>query len=92
METLPNRFKIIIISKDITRGDKKNSSYCPVALTLRKQFPGLGVLVGKNATILRDTDSSIRYYKHSSRLEKFIARFDRGISMEPASFVLTRIT
>lgn len=76
--------KVIISKKEIEQGVPNRCLFCPIALSLRK-------LLGE--------DKGIRVYQHRLEIDynvyilplkaqTFIARFDKGKSVKPFSFIL----
>jgi hypothetical protein len=71
----------------IDRGVAKNCEFCPVALALKKSFPG-ALDVGVNQATLSFSDPERRFWwtEAPDEVSDFIIMFDCGQPVEPFSF------
>lgn len=87
MSTKYKTLNFYITKKDIENGKKKNPSFCPVSLSIRRIF-GLKTLVcGGSITIYLDYDTTINK-PTPSFLAHFIDEFDIGYPSVPIKFSL----
>ena len=74
--------RIEVTQEDIDKGVKENCVKCPVALSLRRLFPGeWEVDVGDDAIY-----AGGNWYTPPDEAQEFIAKFDAGEPVAPFSF------
>lgn len=74
--------KVNVTRKHIDDGKREQATNCPIALAVK----GMGheiVHVGNTHVTIKD----VGIYYLSERAKKFIHRFDRGKSVDPATFI-----
>lgn len=76
------QIKVRVTRKHIKGGVQKNCARCPIALALRDVFPEGSVSVSKVDGTVGETHFSL-----SARAQKFIAAFDSGRKVKPATFI-----
>lgn len=85
---------IKVTKKDIERGQIANPFVCPVALaTKRAAKRPYGVSIIYSVAVFRSImGDELSRYSLSKPAMKFIAKFDKGGKVKPATFKLTRIS
>lgn len=73
--------KVEVAPIDITCGKRGSSSSCPIALALKRSFPGNPVHVG---TLMITVDDDVA--KLPNNAQDFVKNFDNGESVEPFTF------
>ena len=69
---------------DVNRLDAGRAQTCPIALSLKRRFPGEAVSVSPFGAQVGP-----RVYRLSSPARAFVGRADRDENVEPATFELT---
>jgi hypothetical protein len=81
--------KITVTQDDINNG-APTSCACPIALAVRRMFPGAFISVGMLGIYIHylHTDSVVndKRYRATPRVLEFIRHFDAGIPVQPATF------
>lgn len=71
---------IHISEQDIQQGIKKSLTHCPIALSIRRQYPHVWVHV---LSPYLEINSTVLHFDKSTR--QFIIDFDQGKSVQPFS-------
>lgn len=68
---------ITITAEDIKKGEWREPSWCPVALSLRREFPEFWPIVGQNRVTLvrRGSKESVKFLQ-TPMLTRFIKQYD----------------
>lgn len=78
--------KISVTQDDIDYGIPQSFDCCPVALAIRRNFPGSPVIVSQDVIVIRSTD-----YSATPEIIRFIDNFDEDCAVEPFEFELLEI-
>lgn len=81
--------KIEVKAVDIRKGEPNRASYCPVALALKRAFPGARIVDVDRTAIHVDSygkGDGCKWKDTPARVRKFIERFDAGDLVKPFSF------
>lgn len=83
-QDLPDHFVFDVTEEDIASGKKGNAVSCPVALALKRRFPGpLSVIVGISCFTVRN-----KTYNLPLGLSKAIIKFDKTGYMETGRYYI----
>lgn len=75
--------KITVTAKHIKNGKPKKVSVCPIALSLKEQFPNKRICVEGYVIHIGNLSFSV-----SERARKFILKFDQKLPVKPFTFNL----
>jgi len=87
------RVLIRVTMNHILRGEKYNNSSCPIALAANEALSTGKLIQPNHVRIFSDTyrlrdDASYSRRRLSAKAERFIARFDFGLAVDPMNFYL----
>ena len=77
--------RIWIRKADIQLGSRGRNAWCPIALCLKRRFPGSTVNVGTGVVFLNDD-----LYRHSDGSADFVSKFDQGSPVQPQYVILQK--
>jgi hypothetical protein len=74
---------IKITQQDIDRGDPGNALSCPIALAIKRDFPGEKVKVASSRIEIGDVVLVLNVNSSSIKVYDFIEAFDMGLPVAP---------
>lgn len=80
--------KVTVTAEDIANGIRVSCSGCPIALALKRERNGLPAMFAVTETYVRFGDWPKPELPLSAEAKKFIADFDAGRPVQPATFEL----
>ena len=90
--------KITVTQEDISNGLRLDANCCPVALAIKRKTGDEMVSVLRDRTNIWQPNEELitgrllkARFHNSAPLASFIARFDKGKPVRPASFVLKEV-
>lgn len=90
--SLPKTLRLYVTQDDIDNGQPMRTLDCPVALALRRRFPGEIVAVDYYAVFVNEGKNQGKRvrarYQLSKRAAEFVEAFDNALPVQPTSFLL----
>lgn len=80
------KIKIHVLKKDIQKGKQATLSRCPIALAIRRQFPGKTIAVGYGFVLIGH-----KVFELPPKAKKFLSKFDNSKAVKPFNFFINKL-